>query len=149
IVCARSESESTSTSKRERRSSTPASAIFSLTRTRNGLFERLERAGHGDAALDVGAELGERQLDRGKRGRDVEDVEPADVADAEDLPLQRALPRRERDAVAVAQCAQEVAGVDALGGVDGGDDCGGVVVGREKLEPHRLDALAARAAETD
>ena len=52
------------------------------------LLVRLERARHGDAALDVGAELGQRQLDRGERGRDVEDVEPADVADAEDLALQ-------------------------------------------------------------
>ena len=59
---------------------------------------RLERARDGDAALDVGARLGERELDPGQRRRDVEDVEPADVADAEDLALERALARCERDA---------------------------------------------------
>ena len=47
------------------------------------------------------------ELDGGQRGGDVEDVEPADVADAEDARLERALARRERDAVAVAQMAEE------------------------------------------
>ena len=97
----------------------------------------------------VGAELGQRELDGGERGRDVEDVEVADVADAEDLPLQRPLARRERDAVAVAQQEQELAGVDAFGRADGGHDRGAVVVGREELEAHRLDPLAAGAAEAN
>ena len=104
---------------------------------------------HRDAALDVGAELGERQLDGRERRPDVEDVEVADVADAEDLPLQRPLAGRERDAVSIAQQEQQLAGVDALGRADGGHDRGAVVVGREELEPHGLDPFAAGAAESN
>ena len=136
-----------------RRSSTPASAIVSRTRTfirRDDVrFERLERARDRDAALDLRAELGQRQLDRGERGRDVEDVEPADVADPEDLALQVRLPRRERDAVPVAQMREQLVAVDALRRADRRHDGGGVVVGREELEPHRLDARARGAAEPD
>ena len=114
-----------------------------------GCVVRLERARDRDAALDVRAELGERQLDRRERRRDVEHVEVADVPDAEDLPLQLALARRERDAVAVAQQEQELAGVDSFRRAHGRHDRRGVVVGREQLEPHRLDPLAARAPEAD
>ena len=42
-----------------------------------------------------------------------------------------------------------VAPVDALGRAGGGDHRGGVVVGREELEAHRLDPGARRAAEPD
>ena len=58
-----------------------------------GVSNASNARGDGDAALDVGAELGQRQLDRRERGRDVEDVEPADVADPEDLALQVRLAR--------------------------------------------------------
>ena len=68
----------------------------------------------GDTALDIRAELGERELDGSERGRDVEDVEPADVADAEELRLQRALARCERHAVLLAKVAQQRRAVDAL-----------------------------------
>ena len=78
-------------------------------------FVGFEGTGDGGAALDPGTELRERQLDSRERGRDVEDVEPADVADPEDLALQRALSRRERDAVPVAQMPQQLVAVDALG----------------------------------
>src|SRR5690349_14571440 len=110
------ESRSTTTSYFSRRRSTPASAISSRIRIRtlpapaslrrscgDGALERLEGSGDRDAALDLGAELRERQLDGGERARDVEHVEPADVADAEDLPLQVRLARRERHAVPVAE----------------------------------------------
>ena len=50
----------------------------------DALLVGLEGARDRDAALDVGAELGQRELDGGERGGDVEDVEPADVADPED-----------------------------------------------------------------
>ena len=70
---------------------------------------RLERRGHGDAALDVGAEIDEHDLDRREHRRDVEDVEPADVAEPEDLPEQVALPVRDRHAEAVAQASDDVA----------------------------------------
>ena len=49
------------------------------------------------------AEFRQRELHGGERGGDVEDVEVADVSDAEDLSLQRALARRQGDAVPVAQ----------------------------------------------
>src|SRR5207244_9921770 len=74
----------------------------------DALLVRFEGAGDGDAALDVRAELCQRQLDGGERRGDVEDVEPADVTDAEDLALQAALPRRESDTVPIAQMAQEL-----------------------------------------
>src|SRR5262245_41100796 len=63
----------------------------------------VEGSGDGDAALDVGAEIGESELDRAEGGRDVEDVVVTDVADAEDLPLQVRLSVRELDAVAIAK----------------------------------------------
>ena len=111
-------------------------------------FERFERLRNGDAALDVGAELGQRQLDRRERGRDVEDVEPADVADAEDLALQVRLARRERDAVAVAKVEQQLVAVDPVRRSDRGHDGRAVLVGREELEAHRLDARARGPAES-
>ena len=63
------------------------------------------------------------------------------------FPFRCALARRERDAVAVAQVQQQLVAVDALRRADRGDDGRGVVVGREELEAHRLDAGARRAAE--
>ena len=95
----------------------------------------------------VGAELGEHELDRREHRRDVEDVEPADVAEAEDLALELALPAGDRHAEAVAQRLDDVAGVDALGRANRRDDGAPVLVGREELEPHRLDARAGSAAE--
>src|SRR5262249_37301465 len=88
----------------------------------DALLVRLERARDRHAALDVGPELRQRQLDRREGGRDVEDVEPADVADAEDLPLQPALPGRERDAVPVAEVPQQLGAVDAVGHARDRDD---------------------------
>ena len=108
---------------------------------------RLERARDRDAALDLRAQLGQRQLDRGQRRRDVEDVEPADVADAKDLALQVRLPRRECDAVPVAQVREQLVAVDPVRRPHRSDDGRAVVVGREELEPHRLDACARRATE--
>src|SRR6478736_717825 len=160
MISSSGESRSTTTSYRSRRRSTPASAICSRTRTLipapssrrrscggDGALERLEGPGDRDAALDLRTELGERQLDRGKRARDVEHVEPADVPDAKDLPLQVRLTRRERHAVTVAQVQQELVCVDAIRRAHGGDDGCRVVVGREELEPHRLDPGPGGAAE--
>ena len=79
------DSRSTSTSKRDRRSSTPASAIGSLTRTRvtrSTCLERSQGVRDADAGLDLRAEVGQPQLDGGQRRRHVEDVVVADVADA-------------------------------------------------------------------
>src|SRR5262249_58185607 len=86
-------------------------------------------------------------LDRRERGRDVEDVEVADVTDPEDLSLERALPVRDRDPEPVTQSQDELGGVDALGRANRGHDRRAVLVGGEKLEAHRLCALAAGAAE--
>ena len=104
---------------------------------------------HGDAALDVGAELDQRELHRSERGGDVEDVEPADVPDPEDLPLEMLLAGRERDAVPVAQMEQQLVAVDSVRRANGGHDSGRVVVGREELEPHRLHPGARGAAEAN
>ena len=113
------------------------------------MLERLERRGHGDAALDVGAEVGEDELDGRDLGRDVEDVEPADVAEPEDLPLQLALAVRDRDPEAVADAPDDVAGVDARRRADRGHDRAPVLVRREELEAERLHARARGAAEPD
>src|SRR5436190_1708773 len=48
------------------------------------LLVGLEGPRHGDAALDLGTELGQAELHRREGDDDVEDVEPADVADPED-----------------------------------------------------------------
>src|SRR5579862_6796242 len=144
------EAVSTSTSKPcARSSSTPASAIVSRTSTftgaalsnnRHGLLERLECGDARDPALEIRAEMDERQLESCERSHDVEDVEPADVADPDRLALQLALPRGKRNAVVVAQVSQQLVGVDPLRHADRRDDRGRVVVRREELEPHRLRA---------
>src|SRR5579864_9259404 len=147
MIPARSDSPSTSTSNLSRRSWTPASAIGSRIRTftlccsnLGALGVHVEGLRHRDAALDVGTEVGEAELDGAERGRDVEHVVVADVADAEDPALQLRLAVRELDAVAVAEQRDELRGVDPFGRADGGDDGGRVVVRREQLEPHRLRA---------
>src|SRR5439155_19999185 len=81
------------------------------------------------------------------RGRAVEHVVVADVADPEDLAPQLALPRRKRDAVAVAEEQDELARVDAVRRARRGHDRRAVVVRRKELEAERLDPLAAGAAE--
>jgi hypothetical protein len=111
------------------------------------VLEGLERAGDGGATLDLGAQLHEGELDGRERGGDVEHVVVADVADTEDLALELALARGERDAVAVSQQEHELVRVNAVGRAGGGDHRGAVVVGRGKLEAHRLQSLAAGAAE--
>src|SRR5439155_25912823 len=108
-----------------------------------------ERAGNGDAALDVGPGLGQGELDPGERRRDVEHVEVADVPDSEDLALQRALAGGERDPEPVAEIEEELRAVDGLGAPNGRDNGGTVVVGREELEAHRPHPCAARTAEPD
>ena len=128
----------------------PASAIASRTRTLHTLAPSAYTSRalrHGDAALDVGAEVGQAQLDGPEGGRDVEDVVVADVADTEDLPLQMRLAVRELDAVAVPEQRDELGGIDAFGRLDRRDHGRGVVVRREQLESHGLRALTAGAAE--
>ena len=51
------------------------------------------------------------------------------------------------DAEAVAKLEHELLRVDAVGREDRGDDRRALLVRREQLEPHRLRALAAGAAE--
>ena len=98
----------------------------------------------------VGAELDQRQLDRGERGRDVEHVEVADVADAEDLPLQLALAGRERDAVPVAQQEHELARVDRPRARGSAVTTAALSSsGENSSRPIAFDALAAGAAEAD
>ena len=67
-----------------------------------GVLEHFQGAPDCDAALDVGAQLRERQLDPGECRGDVEDVVVADVADAEYPPLERSLAGRERNPETVA-----------------------------------------------
>ena len=117
--------------------------------TLTGVSNASNARGDGDAALDVRAELGQRELHRRERGGDVEDVEPADVPDPEDLPLQVLLARGECDAVSVAEMQQQLVTVDAVRRSDGGHDGGRVVVGREELEPHRLHSGAGGAAQAN
>ena len=81
--------------------------------------------------------------------RDVEDVEPADVAEAEDLPLQLALAVGDRDPEAVADAADDVAGVDAGRRANRRHDGAPILVRREQLEPERLHARPRRPAEPD
>src|SRR5581483_6617733 len=99
----------------------------------DSLLVRLERARDRDPALDVGAELDERQLDRRERGRDVEDVEPPDVTDAEDLALEATLAGGERDAVPVSEVAEQLGSVDAVRDARDRHDGRRVVVRREEL----------------
>ena len=126
----------------------PDEDLCGFTRRRARRTRRAPRV-DGGAALDVGALLGERELDGGERGRDVEDVVVADVADPEEAVLQVAVPAGDGDPEAVAEGEPELLRVDALGREDPGDDGRAVLVGREELEAHRLRALTTGAAEPD
>src|SRR5438093_5650946 len=141
-------SVSSSTSNLERSRSTPAGAIASRTRTRGltsssrhgCVLESLERSARRDPTLDLGAQVGEHDLDGGEHRHDVEHVEPADVPEAEDLSLELALPVRDRHAEAVAQPPDDLAGLDSLRRTYRGHDRAAILVGREELEAHRLRA---------
>src|SRR6266576_2824254 len=149
-------SVSSSTSNLERSRSTPAGAIASRTRTRGVtrvschrcVLERLERGSHSNSALDLGAEVGEHDLDGGEHRHDVEHVEPADVPEAEDLSLELALPVRDRHAEAVAQPLDDLAGLDSLRRTYRGHDRAAILVGREELEAHCLRAGTRRTPES-
>ena len=71
------------------------------------------------------------------------------MADPEDLPLERALPVRDRDPEPVAEGEHELGRVDALRRANRGHDRRAILVGREELEAHRLGTLAAGTAEPD
>ena len=110
----------------------PASAIGSLTRTARhtggSALERSQGVRDTDAGLDLRAEVGEPELDRGERRRHVEDVVVADVADAEHGRPQRAVALRELDAVPLAKLRDELAGIDPWRRLDRRDDGRRVVV---------------------
>src|SRR3989442_11149074 len=145
MISVSGESVSTSTSKRLRRRSTPASAIDSRTSTRTLVC--LERGRDSHAALDLHAGLDHARLHGTERGGVVEDLEVADVADAEALAPPLALAADQLDAEPVAQIEQEGGHVEPVRSPDGRDDGGAVLVGRSKLEPHRLDSGTRRSAE--
>src|SRR3954471_17157808 len=121
----------TSTSKRSRRSATPVSAIFSLTRTFNaagavspsgdrgglrraGAGEDLLRARNARAEGDVGSQFVERHLEPRDRGQDGERAVRAAVRDARDLALQVPLAAGGRDAELVPHQLRDGRAVDSL-----------------------------------
>ena len=108
---------------------------------------RVERADGGLAANDVRAALEEQRLDRGEGRRDVEDVVVADVPDPEHPRAELAVRPRDRDPEPVAELEHELSGIHSVGGEDRRDDGRSLLVRREELQAHRLDALAAGAAE--
>ena len=99
------------------------------------------------ALLDVVAEVGQRHLQAGDGGEDVEGPEVAAVGDAADLALEPRLPTGDRDPVAVAHRRRHLGAVDALREPDGGADVGVLVLSAEQLEVERLDGGAGGAAQ--
>src|SRR4051812_15874995 len=139
--------------------STPESAIFSLTRTLYccsskalggcrdaGLDEHALRGADAGAVLDLVAVLGERHLEPRQRRQDVEGAEVAAVGDPDDLALELVLAAVGGDAE-LAQRARDLAAVDRLRQLDGGDDVGALVRVAEQLQPERRDAGAGGAGE--
>src|SRR5688500_6215999 len=123
MISSSGDSASTSTSNRLRRSSTPASAIGSRTRTRYWLMvsggrdgaERLERRGRRVALSAVRPRRRELDLDRGERAGDLLDRHVAYVPDAEELRHEVAMAAGDRDPVPVAKGEPERDRVDSLG----------------------------------
>ena len=112
--------------------STPASAIFSATRTRNGSVRVMPRPdsgleeyalGRADArpVVDLVAELGERDLETAERGQDVERAEVAAVGDPQDLALEVILAAVGGDPE-LAQRAGDLVAVHVGGQLERGDD---------------------------
>src|SRR4051812_8943704 len=151
------QSTPTSTEKRSRSMFTPESAIFSLTRTlyccsstrlrrgRDAGFDE-DALGGADAGpvLDPVAELGERHLEPGQRRQDVEGAEVAAVGDPDDPALELVLAAVGGDAE-LAQGARDLAAVDRIRELDGGDDRAALVGVAEDLQPDRLGAGAGGA----
>src|SRR4051812_19819337 len=151
------QSTPTSTEKRSRSMFTPESAIFSLTRTlyccsstrlrrgRDAGFDE-DALGGADAGpvLDLVAELGERHLEPGQRRQDVEGAEVAAVGDPDDPALELVLAAVGGDAE-LAQGARDLAAVDRIRELDGGDDRAALVGVAEDLQPDRLGAGAGGA----
>src|SRR5215210_721946 len=175
------QSTPTSTAKRSRSMFTPESAIFSLTRTLYccsstalaggrggdaGLDEHALRGAHAGAELDVVAELAQHHLEARERGQDVEGAEVAAVRDPQDLALELLLAAVGGDAE-LAEGAGDLAAVDRLRQLDGGDHgralvrvaedaeahCGGAgprSAGEQVVaRPHVLDALRLDHVERD
>ena len=120
----------------------------SLTRVLlEGLVVRLARPG---AAFDVGAGLGQRQLDR-RQGRWTMSKSDGSRCDRCARSCRAARPGRLRASrlICLRTMEKDLLAVDALGHADRGHDRRAVLVGREQLEPHRLDARAAGAAQAD
>src|SRR4051795_3903378 len=153
------QSTPTSTEKRSRSMFTPESAIFSLTRTlyccsstrlRRGRDAGVDEDALGGAdagaVLDLGAELVERHLEPRQRRQDVERAEVAAVGDADDPALELVLPAVGGDAE-LAQRARDLAAVDRVRQLDGGDHRGALVGVAVDLEPDRLGAGAGGAGE--
>src|SRR3954452_4407392 len=175
------QSTPTSTAKRSRSMFTPESAIFSLTRTLYccsstalaggrggdaGLDEHALRGAHAGAELDVVAELREHHLEARERGQDVEGAEIAAVRDPQDLALELLLAAVGGDPE-LAQGAGDLAAVDGVRQLDGGDHGRALVGVAEDVEadrrgpgargatqqvvarPHVLDALVLDHVEGD
>src|SRR3954447_25397182 len=155
------QSTPTSTAKRSRSMFTPESAIFSLTRTlyccsstalaggRGGdarLHEYALRGAHAGAELDVVAELGEHHLEPRERGQDVERAEVATVRDPQDPALELLLAAVGGDPE-LAQGTWDLAAVDRVGQLDGGDHGRALVRVAEDVQADRRGAGARGAAQ--
>src|SRR3990172_3663802 len=146
----------TSTWKSLRRTSSPASERFSVTRTLTGsptpsrglcLLEHALGCCDGRAPLHRVAEPLERHLERREAAHDVELAEVPEVPDPEHLALERALSRSEDTPEIRTDPPADRVRVDALGRAYRGD--GPVVLQAlaEQVEPERLDPLLHGARE--
>src|SRR5215210_9337759 len=155
------QSTPTSTAKRSRSMSTPESAIFSLTRTLYccsstglaggggddaGLDEHLLRGADPGPELDLVAELREHHLEARQRGQDVEGAEVAAVGDPQDPALELLLAAVGGDAE-LAQRARDLAAVDRVRQLHGGDHGRALVGVAVDLQPDGGRAGAGRAGE--
>src|ERR687896_1018602 len=146
---------SSTSSPASRRSSTPDSPIFSLTRTftsggragRQAGFEEDPLGGrHARAQLGLVAQPAQGHLEGGHGDDDVEGAEVAAVGDAGDPALQASLPARDRDAEAVAHELRHDRPVDRLGELDRGHHVRVLVrLAAEQVEVERASRLAGGA----
>src|ERR687898_3094920 len=151
-------SRRTSTWKSRRRSSSPASDSGSVTRTfmcslaalgaspvpGGVLLKHALGGGYGRAALHRVAQPLQRHLERGEPAHDVELAVIAEVPDAEDLPAERPLTRRDHHAEVRTDPVADRVGIDPLGRADGRHRPVVLQPLAEQVEAQRLHAVLDR-----
>src|SRR5881397_813850 len=126
---------------------TSTAARAGTRRLRRALRIRAERRGDRLTGLDRLIEVAQRELQGAEEVQDVLQRHEAEVTDADELPVQLALPASDDRVVVVTQHTNEVARVDARRGTERGDGRRRMRFVGEQRQIERLQSPTGRAGE--